>query len=107
VSCVTVARVISYSHNDILFVFDCALQRQAVSKHYCIPVAQIRLWPCDRRENGTIRPDRPLEREHLTDTVATLVSASVHSPSSILSALLVALYCAIELPVLLNTWHLL
>jgi hypothetical protein len=50
---------------------------QDVSKHYGIAAAQIRLWPCDPRENSTIRPDRPLQGESLSQTVQEMVSADV------------------------------
>jgi hypothetical protein len=50
---------------------------QAVGKHYSIPVAQIRLWPCEPRDNTTVRPDVPLQGEVLHKTVREMVSVCV------------------------------
>jgi hypothetical protein len=55
----------------------CYNTMQTVSRHYGMQFLQIRLWPCDLRDNKTVRPDTPLQGEDLRKTVQQLVSAHV------------------------------
>ena len=55
---------------------DCVDCAQAVSKHLDIPVAQLRLWHCEPRDNKTVRLDAPLQDEALLQPVHTLVSTT-------------------------------